>query len=89
MSDNIRTALYDADYTVTLAGRASEAAGMLCRIVGNCESGDIVIRDAWLPDDLAVGDVIAACHRRLQPIDGEQLQHGSAARGGGGDRRVS
>ena len=60
MSDNIRTALYDADYTVTLAGRASEAAGMLCRIVGkHCESGDIVIRDAWLPDDLAVGDVIA------------------------------
>ena len=33
---------------------------MLCRIVGkHCESGDIVIRDAWLPDDLAVRDVIA------------------------------
>ena len=26
MSDNIRTALYDADYSATLAGRASAAA---------------------------------------------------------------
>ena len=60
MSDNIRTALYDADYTVTLAGRASVAPGMLTRIVGkHCESGDIVIREAWLPGDLAPGDLIA------------------------------
>ena len=60
MSDNIRTALYDANYTVTLASRTSEAPAMLTRIVGkHCEAGDIVVRDAWLPDDLAPGDLLA------------------------------
>ena len=67
MSDNIRTALYGADYTARLASRGLDpAAGlddvrpMLTRIVGrHCESGDVVVRDAWLPDDLAVGDLIA------------------------------
>ena len=60
MSDNIRTALYDADYTVTLASRASDAEPMLCRVVGkHCESGDVVVRDAWLPADLAPGDLLA------------------------------
>jgi diaminopimelate decarboxylase len=60
MSDNIRTALYDADYTVTLASRLSDAEPMLCRVVGkHCESGDIIVRDAWLPADLAPGDLLA------------------------------
>lgn len=60
MSDNIRTALYDADYTVVLASRTSSAGPMLCRIVGkHCESGDILVRDAWLPSDLAQGDLLA------------------------------
>ncbi|MGZ4616176.1 MAG: diaminopimelate decarboxylase family protein, partial [Actinomycetes bacterium] len=60
MSDNIRTALYGADYTVTLASRASTAAPMLSRVVGkHCESGDIVVTDAWLPSDLAPGDLLA------------------------------
>lgn len=60
MSDNIRTALYGADYTVRLASRSSSAEPMLCRIVGkHCESGDIVVRDAWLPSDLAPGDLLA------------------------------
>ncbi|MBV9097384.1 MAG: diaminopimelate decarboxylase [Frankiaceae bacterium] len=59
MSDNIRTALYDADYTVVLASRASDAPPMLSRIVGkHCEAGDIVVRDAWLPADLAPGDLL-------------------------------
>ena len=60
MSDNIRTALYDADYTVTLASRSSDAHAVLCRVVGkHCESGDIVVRDCYLPADLAVGDLLA------------------------------
>jgi diaminopimelate decarboxylase len=60
MSDNIRTALYGADYTVRLASRSSLAEPMLCRVVGkHCESGDIVVRDAWLPSDLAPGDLLA------------------------------
>ncbi|KOV20360.1 diaminopimelate decarboxylase [Streptomyces sp. XY431] len=60
MSDNIRTALYDAEYTVALVSRTSEAGPMLVRVVGkHCESGDIVVRDAFLPADLAAGDLIA------------------------------
>ncbi|MFT2018135.1 diaminopimelate decarboxylase [Streptomyces sp. 796.1] len=60
MSDNIRTALYDAEYSVALVSRASDADPMLVRVVGkHCESGDIVVRDAFLPADVAPGDLIA------------------------------
>jgi len=60
MSDNIRTALYDAEYVCALASRASAAPPMLSRVVGrHCESGDIVVRHAYLPDDLAPGDLLA------------------------------
>lgn len=60
MSDNIRTALYDAEYSVALASRASTADAMLTRVVGkHCESGDIVVRDAFLPADTAPGDLLA------------------------------
>ncbi|MFD7220596.1 diaminopimelate decarboxylase [Streptomyces sp. NPDC059892] len=60
MSDNIRTALYDAEYSVALVSRRSDAEPMLTRVVGkHCESGDIVVRDAFLPADLAPGDLIA------------------------------
>jgi diaminopimelate decarboxylase len=59
MSDNIRTALYDANYSVILASRTSTAEPMLCRIVGkHCETGDILVRDAWLPSDLREGDLL-------------------------------
>ena len=60
MSDNIRTALYDAEYTCALASRESSAPPMLSRVVGrHCESGDIVVRHAYLPSDLAPGDLLA------------------------------
>jgi diaminopimelate decarboxylase len=60
MSDNIRTALYDADYSCTLASRTSGAAPVLSRVVGkHCESGDIVVRDEFLPGDTAPGDLVA------------------------------
>ncbi|MDP9240938.1 MAG: diaminopimelate decarboxylase [Actinomycetota bacterium] len=60
MSDNVRTALYGAEYTCALASRSSEAAPMLARVVGvHCESGDVVVRDTWLPADLAPGDLLA------------------------------
>jgi diaminopimelate decarboxylase len=60
MSDNIRTALYDAQYTCVLASRVSEVPAVLSRVVGkHCESGDIVVRDAWLPADLVPGDLVA------------------------------
>jgi len=60
MSDNIRTALYDADYSCTLAARRSDAAPVLARVVGkHCEAGDIVVRDEFLPGDVAPGDLLA------------------------------
>lgn len=60
MSDNIRTALYDADYSCTLAGRRSDATPVLARVVGkHCEAGDIVVRDEFLPGDIAPGDLLA------------------------------
>jgi diaminopimelate decarboxylase len=60
MSDNIRTALYDADYSCTLASRSSEAPVLLSRVVGkHCEAGDIVVKDEFLPGDLVPGDLVA------------------------------
>ncbi|HYZ36294.1 MAG TPA: diaminopimelate decarboxylase [Pseudonocardiaceae bacterium] len=60
MSDNVRTALYDATYDCRLVSRYSEATAALSRVVGkHCESGDVVVRDCWLPDDLAPGDLLA------------------------------
>jgi len=60
ISDNIRTALYDADYSCTLANRHSEAESVLSRVVGrHCEAGDIVVKDEFLPGDLAPGDLLA------------------------------
>ena len=60
MSDNIRTALYDASYSATLANRASSTVPMLARVVGkHCESGDIVVKDEFLPADVQPGDLVA------------------------------
>jgi diaminopimelate decarboxylase len=60
MSDNIRTALYDADYSCTLANRYSSAEPTLARVVGkHCESGDIVVKDEFMPSDLTPGDLVA------------------------------
>ncbi len=60
MSDNVRPALYDADYSCTVANRASSARPTLARVVGkHCESGDIVVKDEFLPDDVAAGDLLA------------------------------
>lgn len=60
MSDNIRTALYDAEYTAVIANRDSNAKKVLSRVVGkHCESGDIVVRDIELPADIRPGDLIA------------------------------
>jgi diaminopimelate decarboxylase len=59
MSDNIRTALYDAQYDARLVSRTSDAPATLARIVGkHCETGDIVVRDTWVPGDLQPGDLL-------------------------------
>ena len=60
MSDNIRPALYDADFSCTIAGRVSQAPATLSRVVGkHCESGDILVNDEFLPSDVRPGDLLA------------------------------
>ncbi|CAB4990881.1 unannotated protein [freshwater metagenome] len=60
MSDNARTALYDAQYTAVIAQRNSTAPLTLTRLVGkHCETGDIIINEIQLPSDIAPGDLIA------------------------------
>jgi diaminopimelate decarboxylase len=60
MSDNIRPALYDAEYSAVIAQRVSTAPLVNSRLVGkHCETGDIVINEIALPSDIAPGDLIA------------------------------
>lgn len=60
MSDNIRTALYDAAYDARLVGRSSDGEPVVSRLVGkHCESGDVVVRDLWMPEDVGAGDLVA------------------------------
>jgi len=60
MSDNIRPALYGATYSALLANRSSTAKPVNSRIVGkHCETGDILIFDLDLPEDIAPGDLLA------------------------------
>ena len=60
MSDNLRPALYDAQYFAELANRTSTAQKVSSRIVGkHCETGDIVIREINLESDIVPGDLLA------------------------------
>ena len=60
MSDNLRPALYDAQYFAALANRTSSAPKVSSRIVGkHCETGDIVIREIDLENDILPGDLLA------------------------------
>lgn len=60
MSDNIRPALYAAEYSAVVANRSSDADPVLCRVVGkHCEGGDILVRDVFLPGDIQPGDLLA------------------------------
>jgi diaminopimelate decarboxylase len=60
MSDNIRTALYDADYACRVASRRSDADAILGRVVGkHCEAGDVVVKHEFVPADIRAGDLLA------------------------------
>jgi diaminopimelate decarboxylase len=60
MSDNARPSLYSADYSPILASRSSTAKPALSRVVGkHCESGDIVVRNCFLPEDVNPNDLVA------------------------------
>ena len=60
MSDNPRPVLYGSGYEAFLPRSAAAARPRPVRVVGkHCESGDLVVPDAYVPDDLDVGDVLA------------------------------
>jgi diaminopimelate decarboxylase len=60
MSDNLRPVTYGARYETFVPARAAAARGQVATIAGkHCEQGDVIVRDALLPADLAVDDIIA------------------------------
>ena len=60
MSDNIRPALYGSDYEAFLPRAAADPRSQAVRVVGHhCETGDIVVRNGFLPSHTAVGDILA------------------------------
>ncbi len=60
MTDNIRYALYGAEYTLAAAGRLNEETDMVCSVVGKCcESGDIIQENISLPSNVTRGDILA------------------------------
>ncbi|HLI43779.1 MAG TPA: diaminopimelate decarboxylase [Acidimicrobiales bacterium] len=60
MSDNPRPVLYGSGYEAFLPRAPDAERPVAARVVGkHCESGDVVVDDARLPADLAVGDLLA------------------------------
>ncbi len=60
MSDNPRPVLYGSGYEAFLPRAVEAARPRRVRIVGkHCESGDVIVANAAVPDDIAVGDVLA------------------------------
>ncbi|KQB83776.1 diaminopimelate decarboxylase [Corynebacterium oculi] len=60
ISDNIRPVLYGAQYDARVVSRFVDGEPVESRVVGShCESGDILIEDAHLPDDIGPGDLLA------------------------------
>ncbi|MHB1930750.1 MAG: diaminopimelate decarboxylase, partial [Acidimicrobiales bacterium] len=60
MSDNPRPVLYGSGYEAFLPRATDAGRPRTVTIVGkHCESGDVIVRDAQLPDDVSVGDVVA------------------------------
>ena len=60
MSDNPRPVLYGSGYEAFLPSRPMADRPRTVRLVGkHCESGDVLILDAAVPSDLAVGDIVA------------------------------
>jgi diaminopimelate decarboxylase len=60
MSDNPRPVLYGSGYEAFLPRATDAERPLAATIVGkHCESGDVLVRDALLPADLAIGDVLA------------------------------
>jgi diaminopimelate decarboxylase len=60
MSDNPRPVLYGSGYEAFLPRATGAPRPRPVRVVGkHCESGDLVVPDAFVPEDLEVGDILA------------------------------
>lgn len=60
MSDNPRPVLYGSGYEAFLPRATDAARPRRVRVVGkHCESGDVIVHDAVVPEDIVVGDVLA------------------------------
>jgi len=60
MSDNPRPVVYGSGYEAFLPRETFAPRPLRARIVGkHCESGDVLVPEAELPEDLVVGDVLA------------------------------
>ena len=60
MSDNPRPVLYGSGYEAFLPREVDANRDRVVTVVGkHCESGDILVRDAVVPSDLVVGDILA------------------------------
>lgn len=60
MSDNPRPVLYGSGYEAFLPRAVDAPRPRRVRVVGkHCESGDVLVHDAAVPADLAVGDLLA------------------------------
>jgi diaminopimelate decarboxylase len=60
MSDNLRPVTYGARYETFLPARATVDRSAPVTIAGkHCEQGDIIVRDASLPDDFRIGEIVA------------------------------
>ena len=60
MSDNIRTALYQAEYEAGVVNKLNDTDVREITLAGKlCESGDIIIENGKLPKSTEIGDIIA------------------------------
>jgi diaminopimelate decarboxylase len=60
MSDNLRPVAYGARYEAFLPARATADRTATVTIAGkHCEQGDVIVRDALLPGDIAIGEILA------------------------------
>jgi diaminopimelate decarboxylase len=60
MSDNPRPVLYGSGYEAFLPRAVAAARPFHVRVVGkHCESGDLVVPEGFVPEDLRVGDILS------------------------------
>jgi diaminopimelate decarboxylase len=60
MSDNPRPVLYGSGYEAFLPRATTADRDSTVRVVGkHCESGDVIVHEASVPADIAVGDILA------------------------------